>query len=155
MCKANVLNKLWDFVLLGSKSYARIIEPSFIPFAFLAKFILLINDLKNILQNLRIESTQFNANDLLVNIDPTNPNLVFVEGIFVFSRVDFPQRILSETIKMQKESGVNALCSVSEVVEIKLGEKKVLTPVTLFPLEYKINKQKQQITLRSEKHFVH
>jgi superfamily I DNA and/or RNA helicase len=131
---------------MDSKSYARIIEPSFIPFAFLAKFILLINDLKNILQNLRIESTQFNANDVLVNIDPTNPNLVFVEGDFVFSLTEFPKRILSETNKMLKESGVNALCSVSEVVEIKLGEKKILTPITLFPLEYKINKQKQQIT---------
>lgn len=128
-----------------SKSYRRNIEYRFNPFTFLAKFILLISDLKNTIQSLRIENTQFNANDVLVNVDSTNQNLFFTEGEFIFSIDEFPKRIISETIRLMKESGVNALCSASEVVELSIGDKLVKTPISFVPLEYKINKQKKQI----------
>lgn len=107
---------------------------------------LLISDLKNIIQNLRIESTQFNANDVLVNVDLTQTNLFSFEESGVVSLADFPKRILSETNKLMKESGVNALCCAKEVIELRLGEKVVQTPVILFPVEFKINKQKQIIS---------
>ena len=132
--------------LNSSKSYLRNIEYRFNPYTFLAKFILLINELKNIIQNLRIENTQFNANDVLVNVDSANQNLFFSNGDSVFSLDEFPKRIISETIRLMKESGVNALCSSSEIVELTIGDKVVKTPVQLVPLQYKINKQKKQIS---------
>ncbi len=108
----------------------------------------MISDLKNTIQNLRIENTQFNANDVLVNVDSTNQNLFFAEGEFVFSNAEFPKRILSETTRLIKESGVNALCCASEIVELRVGDKQVKTPVLFVPMEFKINKQKKQITFK-------
>ena len=129
-----------------SKSYLRNIESCFNPFTFLTKFILLINELKNTIENLRIENTQFNANDVLVNVDATNQNLFFSQVNLIFSLDEFPKRILSETIRLIKESGVNALCSANEVVELTIGDKQVRTPISFVPLEFKINKQKKQIS---------
>ena len=105
----------------------------------------MINELKNTIQNLRIENTQFNANDVLVNLDSANQNLFFSNVDLVFSLDEFPKKIISETIRLMKESGVNALCSASEAVELTIGDKVVNTPVQFVPLEYKINKQKKQI----------
>lgn len=108
----------------------------------------MISDLKNTIQNLRIENTQFNANDVLVNVDSTNQNLFFAEDQLVFSLDEFPKRILSETTRLIKESGVNALCCASEIVELSIGDKHVKTPVLFVPMEFKINKQKKQVTFK-------
>lgn len=115
-------------------------------FAFLTKFIRLIQELKNIIYDLRVESTQFNVNDVLVNVESTNKNLFFSSGELNFSLEHFPKKILSETNKLKKESGVNALCSVNGIVSLTIGEKAVLTPVFLTPLEFKVNKVNQTIS---------
>src|SRR5690606_19646499 len=114
-------------------------------FAFLTKFIRLIQDLKNIIQDLRIESTQFNVNDVLVNIETTNKNLFFTSEQLKFDLDLFPKKILSETNKLKKESGVNALCCVNGIVSLNINEKPVQTPIFLSPLNYKINKVNQTI----------
>lgn len=106
----------------------------------------MIEKLNHTIQNLRIEHTHFNVNDVLVHIDPSDKKLVFAEESMLFSINEFPKRILSETTKWLKESGVNALCCTMQYVELTLGEKHVKTPVVLFPLEFKINKQKNQIS---------
>ena len=108
----------------------------------------MFSELKNNIQNLRIENTQFNVNDVLVNVDNTNQNLFFTDEQLVFSLADFPKRILNETTRLIKESGVNALCCTNTLVELQIGDKSVETPVLFTPLEFKINKQKKQLTLK-------
>lgn len=105
----------------------------------------MIQDLKNIIQDLRIESTQFNVNDVLVNVETTNKNLFFTSEELKFDLDLFPKKILSETNKLKKESGVNALCCVNGIVSLNINEKPVQTPIFLSPLNYKINKVNQTI----------
>ena len=105
-----------------------------------------MNELKNIIQELRIESTQFNVSDVLVNVSEDNSNLFFSEKGFSFDLNQFPKKIINDANKIKKESGVNPLCSVRGIVSIQLGDKFVFTPVFLCPLDYQIDKIKQRIT---------
>lgn len=105
----------------------------------------MIKDLKNIIQDLRIESTQFNVNDVLVNVDTTNKNLFFTSEDLNFDLNIFPKKILTESNKLKKESGINALCNVNGIVSLSIGEKLIQTPIFLTPLDFKIDKIKQRI----------
>lgn len=102
--------------------------------------------LKNRIQELLSESIQFNTNDVLVNIDMENKLLVFNEGKLVFATDTFPRRILLDSRKNKKESGINSLCETVGIVTQKINGKDVQTPILITPLEVSINKIKGEVT---------
>jgi len=110
----------------------------------------LIQELKNTIHDLRIESTQFNANDVLVNVEASNKNLFFTSNELNFALSDFPKKIIAETTKLKKESGVNALCCANGIVSLIVGDKSIQTPIFLTPLEFTINKIKQTIVFEKQ-----
>lgn len=110
----------------------------------------MIQDLKNTIHDLRIESTQFNANDVLVNIEASNSNLFFNAQSYLFPLDIFPKKIIAETTRLKKESGVNALCCVNGIVLLTVGEKSIQTPLYLTPIEYQINKIQQTIAFEKQ-----
>lgn len=110
----------------------------------------MIDELKNTLINLRVENTHFNTNDLLVHVDRENPALFFANPQTSYPISEFPKRILTETSRYLKETGVNVLCVTSHLVELELGDKQVFAPLVLTPVEYKINRKKNVIEL----HFI-
>lgn len=116
----------------------------------------MIQELKNTIQDLRIESTQFNANDVLVNIERSDKNLFFTTDELKYKLDELPKKILTDANKIKKESGVNALCVVNGIVNLTVGEKTIHTPLILTPLEFKINKIYQTIVFdrQDEEQFI-
>lgn len=96
---------------------------------------------------LLIESSQFNTNDVLVNVDLDNAKLIFSPTHLNFKAADFPKAILREAEKTWKETGVNSLCLVTGTVSLKIGKKEVTTPILLTPIQLTKNKIKDTITL--------
>lgn len=109
------------------------------------------NNFRNRVNELLQESVQLNTNDVLVHVDEENGKLVFNQDKLVFDLNSFPKRIISEAKKLQKESGINALCETKGVLKHQFNSKEVLTPIFLYPLEITVNKVKEEITfLRNE-----
>lgn len=103
-------------------------------------FILLEKDLKYHLEGLLRDSSRFNANDVLVHLPPDHPGIFEVEHGGPVSVAQFPPAILRETVKMQKESGINPLCMVHGTVDIPLGNRNITSPAWLIPLSYRYDK---------------
>ena len=102
--------------------------------------------IKNRIQELLSESIQFNANDVLVNIDMENKMLVFNERQLVYNSDNFPKRILLDAKKNKKESGINSLCETNGIVKLIINGKDVQTPILICPLDVSINKIKGELT---------
>ena len=102
---------------------------------------------QNSISELLKESSQFNTNDVLVNVDVDNSKLLFSAEQLVFKTADFPKAILREAEKTKKESGVNSLCVATGTVGLKIGDKEVTTPILLTPVQIVKNKIKDTITL--------
>ncbi len=103
-------------------------------------FRLLFNELRNNILALLEESSQFNTNDVLVNIRDDHKKLLFIDELTPISLDEFPKAILRETKNTQKESGTNPLCLARGEVTISVRSKKVKTPILLSPLTYKLEK---------------
>lgn len=97
--------------------------------------------LKHTIEELLRESRSFNRNDVLVHADSTSKKLLFVSELHLFSKNDFPNRILKEAKNSIKESGVNTLC-LAEGFLIN-GENR--SPILLTPLSFKEDKVRNQI----------
>ena len=110
----------------------------------------MIQELKNTIHDLRIESTQFNANDVLVNAEKSNKNLFFSSNKLTFQLDEFPRKIIVDTKKLKKESGVNALCCANGLVHLTIGEKSIQTPFLITPLEFNINKVNQTVSFTTQ-----
>ena len=115
------------------------------PSSLFLTFIPLSEELKNSIQRLLEESSHFNANDVLVNAQTENKKLFFSDELS-FGIADFPKRILTEAKKTHKEAGVNSLCLASDLVEVKIKETHVNTPIFLHSLSYAIDKVRQVIS---------
>jgi hypothetical protein len=116
---------------------------------FIAKhttFIALSADLKHTISEILELSRQFNSSDVLVHVDDSNKNLVFAQDKLIFHINDFPKKILQDTNKRLKESGVNSLCIAKGTVSLELNGKKVESPILLSPLHFKIDKIKNTIS---------
>ena len=103
--------------------------------------------LKNSISELLNESSQFNTNDVLVNAIAENKRLLFSENQSRFPLAEFPKAILKEAVKTQRESGVNSLCRATGIVQLSINGKEVNTPIILAPLEFSIDKIKEEIQL--------
>ncbi|MCO4813969.1 MAG: ATP-binding protein [Flavobacteriales bacterium] len=103
-------------------------------------------ELKNILVGLLEESSQFNSNDVLVNVHEDNKKLFFSNDQLTIALDKFPKGIIRESKKTLKESGVNSLCIAKEFVSLVRGNVSILSPVVLYPLSYKVDKVKGTIT---------
>tara|TARA_R110002072_G_scaffold302779_2_gene488650 strand:- start:7816 stop:11217 length:3402 start_codon:yes stop_codon:yes gene_type:complete len=112
-------------------------------------FIALSKEVKNSIRELLEETSRFNLNDVLVNSTVDNKKLLFTEELAI-TISDFPNRILSETKKVKKESGVNSLCLATECVQLKVKENQVQTPIFLNSLSFSVDKIKNTITLSSD-----
>ena len=110
-------------------------------------FIILRHPIKNSIQELLIESSQFNGNDVLVNVSNTNSKLIFAPESMSFELQKFPKAILRETETTRKETGVNSLCIAKYTVQLIHGSKTVTSPIWLIPIEYSVNKLQQKLTL--------
>ncbi|HIP32934.1 MAG TPA: hypothetical protein EYG86_09245, partial [Crocinitomicaceae bacterium] len=102
-------------------------------------------ELINSIQNLLEESSQFNLNDVLVNVQKDNNKLFFSNELTV-GLDNFPKRILLEAKKTQKESGINSLCVAQEVIELSIKGKTISTPLFLYSARYSIDKVRKTIT---------
>ena len=107
-------------------------------------------DLKNSITEILLESSHFNVNDVLVTISKENKKLFFTDDTLVFKREEFPKRILSESIKYKKETGVNVLTRSVGIVEFDYEGNSVRTPILLHPITFSINKIKDEITFVEE-----
>jgi len=110
-------------------------------------FIILRHPIKNSIQELLIESSQFNGNDVLVNVSNTNSKLIFAPESMSFELQKFPKAILRKTETTRKETGVNSLCIAKYTVQLIHGSKTVTSPIWLIPIEYSVNKLQQKLTL--------
>ena len=97
---------------------------------------------------MRLECIRFNANDVLVHIDEQHPKLFSCGSELQFSVVAFPKRIITETAKTIKETGVNPLCLAQYTVGINFNEKTFDAPLFLMPLSYKINKKNATLSFQ-------
>lgn len=102
-------------------------------------------NVRNIIQNLLVESSRFNANDVLVDVQSGIGNLFEMSDQFTISVSNFPPKILRDAKQTYKESGINPLCLAEMLVELKLNGKLIHTPVFLSPAEYRVNKIEQSI----------
>jgi superfamily I DNA and/or RNA helicase len=107
----------------------------------------LSNQVENSISELLKESSQLNTNDVLVHVDRENKKLLFSPDEMTFALDVFPKAILREAEKTKKESGVNSLCLALGTVELKIGEKDVVTPVLLSPVDFSKNKIQKTIAL--------
>ncbi len=113
-------------------------------------FIAVSLSLKNRIEELLMETKVFNANDVLVRLDKENKNLFFVTlGENLKFKIDhFPKRILRDTKKTQKESGVNSLCLAEGTIDI--NSENTETPLFLYPLSYKVDRINQEVQFSFE-----
>lgn len=102
------------------------------------------------------ESCQFNANDVLVHMDPTNSKLFVVEDASKLEIAQFPNALLREAEKTYKESGVNSLCLVQASIQIPIGSRSIISPLWLVPLVHSLDKIKQihQFEIDAESRFI-
>lgn len=108
-------------------------------------FILLSDAIKNTIRRLLEESHAFNRNDVLVHASETNAKLFFSATLEELSMSDFPNTILKEARKTQKESGVNALCRADAF--LLQGERDHLrrSPIFLTPAEAQLDRVRERI----------
>lgn len=118
--------------------------------AIFRTFMPLETDLKYHLENLLRESCQFNANDVLVHIDPDSAKLFLspIEGNLVYP--DFPQAILREAQRTFKESGVSSLCLVRGSIRLPISGGKMVSPLWLVPLVYRFDKIRQEHSFEAD-----
>ena len=112
---------------------------------FFITFILLSDKLKNSIAQLLSESSQFNTNDVLVNVVEDNSKLFFIEEQRIFKIEDFPNIILNEAKKNKRESGVNTLCKAQGILKFEYKGSLVNAPIYLSPIDYSINKIKKEL----------
>ena len=103
-------------------------------------------ELRHIISNLRVECSQFNANDVLVDARVDHQRLYACGEIRQFSLGDFPSRILNEARLNLKESGVNTLCVARGIVRLEIKGKEVHSPLVLVPLQNSTNRIQQTIS---------
>lgn len=94
------------------------------------------------------ESTQFNANDVLVNIDR---NAVFSLDSNWNSQQELPfssiKTILRKATENERESGVNPFCLAQGILEWEIKNEVVATPLILTPCQSVLNKIDQTVKL--------
>lgn len=110
---------------------------------------------KNRIRELLNDASQFNANDVLVNLD--HNSLVNLDGVFVGDGHDkYPQQfqqkidlaiksILSTAKKTEKEQGVFPLCLTQGFIEWEVKQTLVRSPLLLFPCKIEISKVKDVV----------
>ncbi len=106
-------------------------------------------ELKYQLEALLRESCQFNANDILVHIDPDNKKVVQTDGIELTFH-HFPNALLREAEKTRKEAGVNSLCLVKGIVELPVGSRKVSSPAFMIPLSWTRDRVRDEIRFETD-----
>lgn len=105
-------------------------------------------ELRNIISHLLAESSQFNANDVLVDAHIDRRGIHFIADLRVFSLDEFPKRILADARANRKESGVNTLCVARGMLELDLNGKEVRSPILLTPITVSIDRIQQTVTFR-------
>lgn len=108
-------------------------------------------ELEDRIHDLLLEVTNFNTNDILVNIDEDSRKAFAVSNELTISSAEFPSTILKEASKTEKESGVNPLCLASFRTELVINKKSVQTPVILASLEVNTDKVRQLIHFEYDK----
>ena len=61
--------------------------------------------------------------------------------------------ILKQAQEFRKEADLNSLCAVHMLVEWKIDNKSLRTPLFLFPLDWSVNKQHNQLQVQSDEEF--
>ncbi|MFT5858983.1 MAG: hypothetical protein ACI865_001079 [Flavobacteriaceae bacterium] len=97
-------------------------------------------EVKNSIQELLAESSQFNVNDVLVHVAQDHRKLFFVDDSLTVSLGAFPKHIIRDAKEMQKESGVNSLCMATGTVKLMIQEREVQTPILLCPITFVLDK---------------
>ena len=100
------------------------------------------------------ESSQFNANDVLVDVQSAHRSLYFLSDIGKtiadeFDTAEFPRRILADARFNLKESGVNTLCVAAGSVQFELNGKAVHSPVLLTPITASVDRVRQIVRFQS------
>ncbi|MCH2223636.1 MAG: DUF4011 domain-containing protein [Crocinitomicaceae bacterium] len=98
------------------------------------------SELKNKLQELLIESSSFNVNDVLVHVEQKNTRLYFPKKNLVFTKENIPKKILQQAERSIKESGINTLCLAKGTLSIKHSKRTINSPLVLYPLTIKRDK---------------
>jgi len=109
----------------------------------------LSTEIKHRINDFLRDSTRFNANDVLIHASIENKKLHFSNEL-CFNLNEFPSKILKESKKFKKETGVNTLSRSSGIVAFTFENKEVQTPIILHSLDYSIDKLSQKISLNVE-----
>lgn len=99
------------------------------------------------LEDLIFDLTEIQSSDILVNADLTKKELCEVAADH---RFEFPlspnwNALLKTTIQNKRQSDTNTLCLAQEGIDWEYKGKKIISPLLLIPVTYKINKVKQEI----------
>lgn len=117
------------------------------------KFIDLSKEVRNIISKLLAESSQFNANDVLVDAKNDHRRLHFLSdehdpSVLQFDLSAFPKKILTDARNNLKESGTNTLCLAQGIIDLELNGRHVQSPMILFPLLAKIDRMQQRVSFQ-------
>jgi len=61
--------------------------------------------------------------------------------------------ILKQALEFRKEADINSLCAVHFLIHWKIDGQELLTPLFLHPIEWTVNKQKQELNIQSDEYF--
>ncbi len=61
--------------------------------------------------------------------------------------------ILKQAQEFRKEADINSLCAVRFLIQWKIEGNELLTPLFLYPVEWSVNKQKQELNFQCDEYF--
>ena len=88
---------------------------------------------KHRIEQLLIESSQYNANDLLVNCQHTIFPVESAQSNFLFPFEKELKSLIQSAIRTKKEQGIFPLCLAKGLVEWSYKGEQIHTPILLFP----------------------
>lgn len=108
------------------------------------------DEVKNSILELLAESSQFNINDVLVDVHQGHRKLFYMHDALTVSESDFPKQIIRDAKETQKESGVNSMCMAFGAVTLTIQEREVQTPLLLCPITFSLDKVAKRYSFQLE-----
>lgn len=101
--------------------------------------------LKHTISDLLEASSHFNINDILVDVEQ-NAHNVWLGDQLKIDLNTFPKKILKDALSNIKETGIHSLCRMKGVIFLNDKKNTYKSPIFLSPLEYKVDKIKNEVT---------
>ena len=117
---------------------------------------------KHLIQEFILELTTFSSSDILVNILNNEKALFKLDESFQNNNFNVDSKklilphnskinqILKIAINFNKSSDIQSLCLASSTINWKFKEKKIVSPLVLFPVQVKLNKISKNVEISYE-----